>query len=283
MENSNDVFLRFKKILVALDASPQSIHALETGAKLACALKVRLKGLFVEDIDILKLCESPIAQEIHFFSFRRNPAHRKRLEYQLKIMAEKINKKIADIASKLSIPWDFMVTRGGVASEILSAAEEADLVILGKSGWSKETFHIGSTAQNLIFKGKGNILILGKTPSKGAPIFLFFFNTPLFKKALELSILIKQDQHSPIVIIIPTTDINQGIVIRDSLKKQLKESFKEIFFRIIEVREPSDISVESSILREGWFVIPWDSTIVPETSIKAIISQAKGSILIVKN
>ncbi len=282
--NNNDTFLKFNKILVALDASPQSISALETAARLAHYMRARLTGLFVEDVNILKLCDSPLAREFCLFTFRSIPVQRHRIEYQLRTIAEKINQKIAEISSRLRIPWNFTVTRGWVSSEILSASEEADLVILGKSGWSsKGISHLGSTAQDIIFKSKKNILILGKKPPKGAPIFLFYFNTPLFKKAFNLALFIKREEFSQLVILIPVKKLEYGIEIRNQLREKLGDLFDNVYFRILEVEDPSDFAYESSILKEGWFIIPWDRNIIDEEVLKNIISKAKGSILVIKN
>ena len=46
---------RLKRILVALDASEQSLTALETAATLAQAMQGELTGLFVEDAELLTL------------------------------------------------------------------------------------------------------------------------------------------------------------------------------------------------------------------------------------
>ncbi len=268
MERNDDIFSKFKKILVALDASPQSINALETAAKLASYMKASIKGLFVEDIDILRICESPFAREFSFFTFRTAPVQRERIEYQMRVLADKINRKIAEISSRLGISWDFTVTRGGVSSEILSQSEEADLVILGKSGWSsKGSVHLGSTAQDLIFKSNRDVLILGKRPPEGAPVFLFYFDTPVFRKALQLALFIKRKEMSPIVVLIPTQDINQGARVREFLKDELKKLSVDAYFRIIEVKDPSDFGYESSILKEGWFIVPYDRNLSTKEAI----------------
>ena len=52
------------RILVALDASPQSEAALRAAAELAALLEAELEGLFVEDINLLHLCGLPFGREI---------------------------------------------------------------------------------------------------------------------------------------------------------------------------------------------------------------------------
>ncbi|MGD8821809.1 MAG: universal stress protein, partial [Anaerolineales bacterium] len=55
---------RVERILVAVDASSHSRAALEAAAELAASLEVELVGIFVEDINLMRLAELPIAVEI---------------------------------------------------------------------------------------------------------------------------------------------------------------------------------------------------------------------------
>ena len=63
-----------ERIVVALDASPNSVAALRAGAELASLLGVDLEGLFVEDIDLVRLCGLPYRQEVGSFNCFRAPA-----------------------------------------------------------------------------------------------------------------------------------------------------------------------------------------------------------------
>lgn len=62
MKHSNAALIR--RILVALDTSPSSQAALEAAVALAERLNAEVCGLFVEDVDLLRVAESPYAREI---------------------------------------------------------------------------------------------------------------------------------------------------------------------------------------------------------------------------
>ena len=53
----------YRRILVALDASPHSLAALEAAAELAASLRAELIGLFVEDANLLRVAGFPFARE----------------------------------------------------------------------------------------------------------------------------------------------------------------------------------------------------------------------------
>ena len=51
--NERELEPTIRRILVALDASPHSLAALEAASELADALKAELVGIFVEDVNLL--------------------------------------------------------------------------------------------------------------------------------------------------------------------------------------------------------------------------------------
>jgi nucleotide-binding universal stress UspA family protein len=58
--------LAFRRILVALDASVNSLAAIEQAATLAANLEAEQLGLFVEDINLLRIATLPFARQICF-------------------------------------------------------------------------------------------------------------------------------------------------------------------------------------------------------------------------
>ena len=50
---------QMRRILVAVDASPHSLAALDAALRLAADLEAEIIGLFVEDINLLRLAGMP--------------------------------------------------------------------------------------------------------------------------------------------------------------------------------------------------------------------------------
>ena len=55
-----------RRILVALDASTQSLAALRTAVTLAAELGAELEGLFVEDTNLMRMAMLPVARRVLF-------------------------------------------------------------------------------------------------------------------------------------------------------------------------------------------------------------------------
>lgn len=180
--NNDD--LKIRRILLALDASTQSLAALDTAAELAKRLGAELRGIFIEDINLLRMAELPFAAEIGGSSLSVRRIQIPQLEMQLKAQADYMRKAIAAVSLREGIEWDFRVVRGPVASELILAAAECDLIVLGKRGWSMSR-RLGSTVKMIISQGSGLTLILQPGVRLSVPAVAVYDRTPLSKKVLD--------------------------------------------------------------------------------------------------
>lgn len=122
----------FSRVLLALDISPRSRSALDAAAALAVALDAELAGLFVEDLNLLRLSELPFAREIGSFSRAARPIAPEQVLQALRREADEAQRLLAQTAARLRLRWSFQVTRGQTAAELCSQAGQCDLVVLGK-------------------------------------------------------------------------------------------------------------------------------------------------------
>ncbi len=136
MNQADENQFSIQRIMLALDASPRSIDMIETAARLAGRLGSELIGVFVEDINMLRMAELPFASELGFFSPFSRRLESSQLERDFRAQANWMRRALAEIAERENIPWEFRVARGSIAPELLTAGAEADLLILGKVGCS---------------------------------------------------------------------------------------------------------------------------------------------------
>ena len=107
---------RPRHILVALDASPHSVAALMAAAELAALMEAELEGLFVEDINLLRLCGLPFGREIGSYSATARRLDNAGVERQLRALADTIEAVMARITATSAVPWRFSVRRGPVVA-----------------------------------------------------------------------------------------------------------------------------------------------------------------------
>jgi nucleotide-binding universal stress UspA family protein len=174
---------KITRILVAVDASPLSFAALEAAAELAASLHAELLGLYIEDINLLRAADSPFAREVGHFSGSIRDLDSQRLQRQLRSQARRVRHRLSQLAERSHIRWSFRVTRGAIDAELLSAASDVDLVILGRAGWSGKR-QLGSTAQAVASSAPGPALLHAPRTASKPAILVVYDGSQVAQRAL---------------------------------------------------------------------------------------------------
>jgi nucleotide-binding universal stress UspA family protein len=183
--NDRELEPMIRRILVALDASPHSQAALEAASELADALKAELVGIFVEDVNLLRLAGLPFAREVGYPSGTERPLDSPSMERALRIQGERARQRLAGVAARRQVRWSFRVVRGQVATELLTAAQEADLLALGRASWaSTRRVRLGATARVVVAQAPRLVLLLQHGHAICQPVQLVYDASPGAKWAL---------------------------------------------------------------------------------------------------
>jgi len=197
----------FQRILVALDASPHSLAALEAAVALAADLQAELVGLFVEDADLLRLAGLPFARQQGVYSPEPRPLDEPQVARELRARARRAEQALAAAAGRAQVPWSFRVARGTIAAELLSAAAEADLISLGRAGWSLAgRRRVGSTAKKVLSQASRPALIVRQGAHLGLPIMAVYDGSALAGKALAAAACLPQSQESKLLVLVVADD-----------------------------------------------------------------------------
>ena len=174
-------------ILVALDASPHSAAALAAAAEVAAALNLELRGIYVEDVNLLHLCGLPFGLEIGSFTANPRRLEQARMERDFRIQATQLRKVMADVAGRQRVSWSFKVVRGGVTEELLSAGSAAQMVSLGRVGTTpgKRT---GSTAQAVVRNTQRPVIVQSARTALNGPFAVVYLGDPASDHAVRLAV-----------------------------------------------------------------------------------------------
>jgi nucleotide-binding universal stress UspA family protein len=200
-------------ILVAIDASPQSLAALDTAAEVATRLNAELRGMYVEDINLIRAAELPFARAITS-SGQSLPLTPETVQRQLNRYADVARNAVEAAGLRCNLSWSFSVVRGTVPSEIVQAASVADFVTVGRSGWSAEsaaTQPLGSVTRSLVEAGTTSLLMVGERGLRG-PLAVIYDGSPSSDRAVALAEALNGDGPWPI------TAISVGIPAMERLK-----------------------------------------------------------------
>jgi nucleotide-binding universal stress UspA family protein len=194
---------KIHRILVALDASPHSLAALKAAAALAADLQAELLGMFVEDINLLRLAGLPGAREIVSSTGGVRELDTQRLERALRAQAAELEHALAAAAEGSHIRWTFRVARGRVVRELLTAAQEADMLVLGRLGRSLlQRSRLGSTAQAIAASATRTVVFLEHGIELGPPVVALFDGSDSSWRALTTAAQLTHEQQQKLVVLI---------------------------------------------------------------------------------
>lgn len=121
-----------RRILVTLNAAGSGQPALEAAVRLAAILGAELDGVFVEDINLIRLAELPFLREVRPASLAEETISTKRMQRELRTLARHAEKMLEQAAREVGVPWTFQVWRGRAEAASLTKAFGADIMSLGQ-------------------------------------------------------------------------------------------------------------------------------------------------------
>ncbi len=102
------------KVLFAADVGGYSVNALDLACRMAAALRAPLRGLFVEDEDLLQLTGLPITREISLMTAGERPTDVAQMQRAMRSQAGQFEASLRREASALQIGCSFEYVRGRV-------------------------------------------------------------------------------------------------------------------------------------------------------------------------
>lgn len=238
---------RINRILVALDTSPHSVAALEAAVQLAEEWGAELVGLFVEDLDLLRLAQLPFAREVSAYSARLRAIGPEDLELQLRAQAARLRRQMARLAMRRGVQWSFEVSRGDIVAELLDQAEDADLVILGKTGWS-ESRTMGSTTRLVVTKARGRVLIIRRTQRLVPSLRIVFDGSDAAVQALLSAAMLAEREARELSVLLVAEEKGEISDLRRQAAKMLRQRGLSARYRALTDPGPNELAEAAEAL-----------------------------------
>lgn len=176
--------LRVRRILVALDASADSLAGLDAAVRLAAELGAEVLGLFVEDVNLLRVAHLEVSRRVVPLSGDARELEPGELERYVRAQSRRARQELQASAERFRVPWSFRTTRGRVVQELVTAAREVDLVTLGATGSSPRRAP-GSTVLALLSESDRPVLVLRREAPLGPAIHVLHDGTAAGAEAVR--------------------------------------------------------------------------------------------------
>lgn len=268
-----------RRVLVALDTSPSSMAAARAAARLASRFEAELVGLFVEDLDLLHLTNSPMARHVDLLTASSETVESLDVERQLRAQAGRARRALAQLADRSEVAWSFQVARGNVAAEVLAAATENDLVSLGRFGLSlRHRRRLGKIARALLAEGNRCTLLIERMEEVRPPVVAVFDGSEASRSALVLATEFAGPKLGAFLVL--TLGENS-----DQLRREAAEILEEgdVTAELIDLGPALDSKVVNLVRRRraGLVVLPVGGPALGEEEIQGLLNQIDCPVLAV--
>lgn len=221
-----------RRILVALDASQESLAALTAAADMARRLHAELIGLFVEDADLFKLAEHSFVREISLVTHSGRRLELATIERELAAQAAAARRALERAAGAHRIPWSFRVARGAVAAELIAAAVEADLVALGKAiGPLSGRARLGRTVRALHAGSTCSLLFAVAEDRPGRAVALVSDGSPVSAAALDVAARIADEDGGRLLVFVIAEGAETAAAHEAEVRRRLRGARLVLEFR----------------------------------------------------
>ncbi len=220
-----------QRILVALDGSQESLAALQAAVSLAKELDADLIGLYVEDVNLLRLAQLPFAREVHLTTARFRTLTSEVMMEAMRLQAARVRRALHRAAQQAGIRSEFRIVRGVVPTAVTTAAVNADLLILGRiSRPLNRRIRLGSTARAALIQAQRSILLMRQPRKAERSVLVTFDNSDLSWRAVRQAVALSAPD-SPLTLLLLTPSAAEANGWQAQLEAWLQERRWPVNFR----------------------------------------------------
>lgn len=271
-----------RRIVVALDNSEDSLAALEAATKLAADLQAELLGLFVEDINLLRLAELPVAREVVYASSSARALDLPRLERALRVQAAELERTLANVAETTNVRWTFRVARGQVTTEVLATAQEADMLVLGRIGRSpSRRARLGPTAHAAATEAGRTVVLLERGVSLGRRVVVLFEGAEGAFRSLATAAQLAGENEQDLIVAICDEDSKGSNRLRTQSHDWLREQGRQARFRSVDNRAARLIDIVQQE-RAQVLIVAADHPLAQRKTLPDLLDKSRCVVILVR-
>jgi len=221
---------RFRRILMALDSGYEDVSSVEAAAALAARLRAEFLGLFVEDIDLVRLAELPEVNAYSVLSAGRQRFAADQFKRVLRMQLARSRQAIEDAAARRRVKFAFQVRQGRLVAEVLTMAGTSDLVVVGWSTggastpWATTQTAPVATARAVAEAAAArSVLLLRPGGAVGGPVLVAYDGNDQSRQALAIAAEIAGVDEGVIEVALLTGRLDQAEAWRQDVAASLAD------------------------------------------------------------
>jgi nucleotide-binding universal stress UspA family protein len=181
-----------RHIVATLDATESGLPALQAAVRLAAVTGAGLEGVFVEDINLIRLSGLPFLREVRPWSLAEEAFSTQRMQSELRSLARHAERMLEQAAREMGVPWTFQVWRGRAGAASLAQAFGADILSLPP------------VCSLFYSRGRDKKQALERQPGEvETSISVLFSDTEQALRALTIACSLARDMGACLIVLLP--------------------------------------------------------------------------------
>jgi nucleotide-binding universal stress UspA family protein len=272
-----------RRIVVAADSTAHGRAAIEAAARLGVRLHADIQGLFVEDINLVHLAHLPLGRELRRISGQTRSFDCSTLEDELRAEAGQARRALEAVSRRAGTTSSFRVVRGRVESEILTAANEADLLILGTASRPiGSRVRAGSAAVAAAERAPISVLLLRPgTVIAGRPLVVYDGSDGALK-ALDAGVHLTEAHDGALIVLLVAATEKPTRELQNRAEQQLESTgLRPQFSRVTELTL-DNLCRLSRDLKTDLLVLSADSPVLMDKAHGHLLERLACPVLLVR-
>lgn len=272
-----------RRIVVAMDNSLHAQAAAEAAVELAARFKAALEGLFVEDVNLIKLADHPLCRLVSFPTAEARAPDPVALERYIRGECARAQRTLESMGARMQLRPGFRILRGRVETEIVTAASGADLLVVGVAGRGRHArAHTGSVALAAVEQATRSVLVYRSGVSAGGAPLVCFDGSDSALKALDAAASLQRESDREMRIVLIPSERFKLETLRETIDRLSSDIGLEI--HLLECVPPTveRLCQLAALPGVSGVVIGADNPVLKEGGLKKLLADTPCPILLVR-
>jgi hypothetical protein len=168
-----------------------------------------------------------------------------------------------------------------VASTVLEAATEADVIILGKGAWSVvDTGRLAPDVREVLSRAPASTLVLHAESAVRPPVRVVYTDTELADKALTIGAQLAEDGH--LMVFVLADDADEARRLQQAAEEDVAGMQLDLSFQTLTEASVSRLSYLMAHEGQGTLVLPADAHAMGEEALLEFLDETSAPVLLVR-
>jgi nucleotide-binding universal stress UspA family protein len=271
-----------RRILLALEAGNGDAASMEAASRLAAQLDAELHGLFVEDINLIRLAALPFAREVGFTSATTRQLQSDDIERSLRSQAMRAQESLAASATHLQVRWSFQVVRGEIKTTMAEAAMQADLVIVTHGRRQALSGYMPSLLDSAFGSIVCPLLVLPSFGTVTPPIAVLYDSSPQSDRALQLAAQLSERNNHEIRLYIAASGPKQAADLQKRATAELAQTGARFQVRVLSAAGPAELANMLNRAGVATLLMAADNPVAGPGMLRKFLDRIQGAVFLIR-